>query len=66
MNQMTVLVHEEEISQEDWKANAERLEERVCALLAKNQALRMQLLEVGVQLVGNRYSSNLYANPSNE
>ena len=44
MNQMTTFQNEPELLQEDWQAKAERLEQLVCVLMLKNQALRMELV----------------------
>jgi hypothetical protein len=36
-----LLTDESELSAEDWQAKVERLQAEVCALLIKNQAMRM-------------------------
>jgi hypothetical protein len=62
MNQMTALVNAQKEWQEDWQARVEHLEELVCALLATNQTLRMELQAEKEKVEGDGNSHDLFAN----
>lgn len=64
MNRNITLENDQRGLLEDWQAKAERLEGLVCALLAKNQTLRMELLTERTGAGSNGYSLNLSANSS--
>ncbi len=64
MNRNITLENDQVEPLEDWQAKAERLEELVCALLTKNQTLRMELLTEKTRAASDGYFPDLSANPS--